>query len=133
LERIGGGRLWTIDIEAERQEATINRLTAMKLQHVAWEAYQGDSIVLLKEFPPHSVGFAWVDDDHTAQHVADELELLLQPNMPEKRIMAPNGIVAMHDVYGGLGLDGVCRRYHGLPLIFPRLGPAGGIGIIQTQ
>ena len=131
---MGGGRYIGVDLEPERQQATVNRLAKLHLPDVQWEVLNANSLSVLRSLPARSVEFAWVDDDHTPEHVAEELELLCRPTLRETAVMAPSGIVTMHDVYGDgtmPGLAGVCASYHGSSLRFPRLGRLGGLGIIQ--
>jgi len=71
--------------------------------------------------------FAFVDDNHTYNHVWHEMVLLRQR-------MRPHGVICMHDVYGPdwrLGLGEICRQFEGISLKLPLLGPLGGLGIIQ--
>jgi len=131
LELMGGGTLIGVEMDYQRAEATRLQLDQLSLPRVKLDIWQADSISALKELKPHSIDFCWVDDDHGAKHVAEELQLLCNPTLPSERRMANGGLVLMHDVSGPLGLDGVCSAFHGLPLDFPRLGPAGGLGIIQ--
>lgn len=73
-----------------------------------------------------TVDFAWVDGNHTKPHVARELELLI-PKM--KR----GGIICGHDAFGVCDLQEVFVAFGGYALDLPRLGPAGGIGILQVR
>jgi predicted O-methyltransferase YrrM len=71
--------------------------------------------------------FAFVDDDHSYDHVWHEIELL-------RPLMAPHGVICMHDVYAPgwrLALGEVCHAFGGINLKLPLLGPLGGLGIIQ--
>ena len=86
-----------------------------------------DSHRWLPTLPERSVDFAWVDGNHEKAHVARELELLW-PKMRDK------GLICLHDVWGVCDLQDVVRRYpNSLSLDLPRLGPAGGVGIIQVR
>ena len=135
LQRMGGGEYLGVDIDENRQAATIERLSQQVLPDVRWRVVQADALALLHSLPARSVGFAWVDDDHTPRHVAQELELLYNPTQPETSKMMPGGLICMHDVCGGDGhmtpLKGVCIAAHGYALDFPRIGLLGGLGIIQ--
>lgn len=71
-----------------------------------------------------SVDFVWLDGNHEAQHVYHEIELMLPK-------LAPGGILAGHDVYGICDLRYVFAHFGGYSLDLPRLGPAGGIGLLQ--
>ena len=71
-----------------------------------------------------SVDFVWLDGNHEAHHVAREIELLLPK-------LAPGALLCGHDVFGVCDLRYVFRHFGGYALDLLRLGPAGGIGIIQ--
>ena len=90
-----------------------------------------DSLVWIPTLKDRSVDFVWLDGSHEKVHVARELELLW-PKMRSR------GIIAMHDVFGVCRLSEVLDRFvqdncNGVALDLPRLGPAGGIGIIQAR
>jgi hypothetical protein len=67
----------------------------------------------------------WLDDDHQEFHVRSELTAL----WPK---MKPGGLIVGHDVWGSVNLQKVFKHFNGIALDLPRLGPAGGIGIIQV-
>ena len=125
LERMGGGSIVGVEHEPERANHAYDVLLDLDLlDDVQWTIARRDALDFLRA--DHATyGFAWVDDDHTAAHVNEELSLL-------KPRMAPGGLICMHDVSGPLGLDEVCRAHGGYVLHFPRLGPAGGLGLIQV-
>lgn len=122
--------LTAVELDPDRVKATREKLQRMSLGF-EWTVYQEDTIVCLKGCKPHSFDFVWVDDDHSADHVAQELELLIQPTNREQGIVAPGGLILMHDVFGPHALGGVCSRYGGVCLDFPKSGSDGGLGIIQ--
>lgn len=136
LERMGGGEYLGVDMDGGRQARTTQRLDDLALRAVRWRVVQGDALHVLRSLPKRSVQFAWVDDDHTPAHVAQELDLLYSPTQPEQSVMASGGLICMHDVYGGDGrmtpLKGVCVAAHGYALDFPRIGLLGGVGIVQV-
>lgn len=137
LERGGGGRLIAVELDPKRAEATREKLDEMDLQHTVTEVIEADSIHVLKHMPANSVEFVWLDDDHGVEHVREELKLLTGKHPPDAvktpAAMKPGGIICMHDVTPNtIGLDAVCREFGGYILDFPHLGPAGGLGIIQT-
>jgi len=70
--------------------------------------------------------FVFLDDDHEAQHVAAELDLLLQ-----RKLVAPGGLICVHDVFGPFGLGAVVIARHGFLLDIPKLHAGGGLGLIQ--
>ncbi len=132
LESMGGGQLDTVELEIARSEITYDRLDQLAPVAVYWQAIFLDSIEFLRGAEPNSYDFVWVDDSHEVAHVANELELLLQPTNAALRIVAPGGLVLMHDVVGPHGLGGVCKRFGGMILDFPKLGTDGGLGIIPV-
>ena len=130
LESIGGGTLIGVEIEEERARATEERLADLPIPHVHWTIQQQDSLTALRQLSPGTIDFAWIDDDHTPKHVAQELEWLCRPTMRLERRMKAGGLICLHDVKGPLGLEGVCVGYHGYTLDFPKIGVAGGLGLI---
>ena len=85
-----------------------------------------DSLHWLPTLVDESVDFAWIDGCHEKAHVAREIELLW-PKMRDK------GIMAFHDVFGVTDLQEIVVRAGGYALNLPRLGPAGGLGLIQVR
>ena len=69
--------------------------------------------------------FAFLDDNHEAEHVDREIELL-------KPKMKKGGLICVHDVFGPFGLAGVVSKYHGFNLDLPKIHVGGGLGIIQV-
>ena len=72
-----------------------------------------------------SIDFCWLDDDHQKPHVFEEIEALLPK-------MKPGGIICGHDVFGVTDLQEVFKQFGGYSLALPYLGPAGGLGLLQT-
>jgi hypothetical protein len=68
---------------------------------------------------------AWVDDCHEKPHVTKELTLLYPK-------MNPGGLILLHDVFGVCDLKTVVNQFGGYSIDLPRLGPAGGLGLIQV-
>ena len=126
----GGGTLTTVDLMSEQSAITRDRLARMTLPHVAWDIVTQDSLDFLRHSPAESYDFVWVDDCHDANHVGEELELLLRPGGPGTGVLAPGGFLCMHDVVGPHGLGAVCRRFGGVIMPFPQLGSDGGLGVI---
>ena len=126
LERLGGGELTVVDIDEDRAKTILARLDALPLERTSHLVVLDDVLHYLTAIEDESVGFAFVDDCHEKPHVDKEVELLL-PKM--KR----GGIVCFHDVFGSCDLKTVVEKYGGYSLDFPRLGPAGGLGIIQKR
>lgn len=125
LERMGGGTFTAVDIDPERAKAAQARLDGLGLTRVSANVVTDDVLHYLTTIPDQSIGFAWIDDYHEHYHVAQEINLLW-------RKMKPGGIMCGHDVYGSCDLQQEFRRFGGYAIDLPRLGPAGGIGIIQV-
>lgn len=126
LERLGGGELIAVDIEAERALAIQNRLEHLPLPNVNWRVVNDDILKTIPTFPDQSIGFAWIDDCHEMAHVEREVEMLLPK-------MKTGGVMTFHDVYGSCDLQQVVTRWGGYCLDIPRLGRAGGLGILQVR
>ena len=127
LADMGGGSITAVEIDPERAATAQARLEAAKIPPtVQWKIVQDDVFAYLNSIPNESLGFAWVDDDHGQQHVFDELSALLPK-------MVPTGIVTGHDVHGSCALWEVFAKFpNSISLDLPRLGPAGGLGVIQV-
>lgn len=127
LADMGGGTLVAVEIDPERAATAQARLEAANLPiTVDWKIVQDDVIKYIQSLPDESLGFAWVDDDHEKPHVFEELSALLPK-------MQPGGIITGHDVDGSCDLRTEFAKFpNSLSLALPRLGPAGGIGIIQV-
>lgn len=112
-------RVYTVEMdEARAQEAWTN------LQHCGANLTlgHGDAIRFLREFEGEA-DIIFLDDDHTAAHVREEIRLAL-------KILRPGGVIFVHDVVGHFGLGNVVKEYGGVVLDLPRLHAAGGLGII---
>lgn len=120
LEMMGGGTLVACEIDAARYSS----LRPQVEEFPCLDLRCADALSVVKTLPDRSLGLAWVDDDHTMDHVSDEVAAL----WPK---MAPRGIIALHDVLGTCDLRKVVAAYGGTVLDFPRAGPAGGLGLIQ--
>lgn len=126
LARSGGGEFIGCELDPDRALAAQNRLEALGLpETVKWRILQGDVLETLKSIPDASLGFVWVDDDHTHPHVDAELQALFPK-------CASGALITGHDVYGSCDLQQEFRKYGGYALDLPRLGPAGGIGLLQV-
>jgi hypothetical protein len=93
---------------------------------VDWSVQNGDAIEVIRGLPDAWLNLAWVDDDHTKQHVGDEIEALLPK-------MSTNGLILLHDVWGVCDLQEIVGLFGGYSLDLLRNGPAGGLGIIQVR
>lgn len=124
---MGGGTLHVAELDTDR---AINVYGALQggafAPKVEWTVHNRDALAVINDLPDGTIGLAFLDDDHTKDHVAKEIEAL----WPK---MAPGGIICGHDVYGVCDLQSVFRQYGGYALDFPRCGPAGGLGILQVR
>lgn len=123
LKALGGGRLILMEIDSERVRATQQRLRGCPSVKV--DVLLGDAIHSITRLPDRLIDVAWVDDDHTKRHVERELTLLYPK-------MVPGGLILGHDVWGSCDLQAVFQKFGGYSLDLPRLGLAGGIGMIQV-
>lgn len=130
LERMGGGELTVCDIEPDRCDAILARLNGLGrteeiLPNTKYRVLQGDVLYVVAQCTPDKYyDFVWLDDDHEEFHVRSEISAL----WPK---MKPGGLIVGHDVFGSVNLQKVFKFYGGYAINLPRLGPAGGIGIIQ--
>lgn len=109
-------------VRAERVQAVLD--AAVGPVNVTTRVVCDDSHRWIPTLPDASVDFAWVDGNHELAHVTRELELLIPK-------MRPGGLICGHDVFGVCQLWQAFARFGGFSLDLPRLGPAGGIGILQ--
>lgn len=126
LQQMGGGTLHIAELEAERAAACDKRLSEIALPDVNWRVWHDDVFNVIAQMPDESVDFAWVDDSHEKPHVDRELTALI-PKMTRK------GLITGHDVWGSTDLQEIFAKHGGYSLDFPRLGLAGGIGVIQVR
>ena len=89
-----------------------------------------EAISYLSNYKGPKFNFVFLDDDHGADHVAAELDLLHNFATGEG-LMAPGGIICVHDVVGSFGLGPVVVARHDFVLNLPILHRSGGLGIIQ--
>lgn len=110
----------------ERAVATDARLAALNLTQTTWTVRQQDAIEVIQSLHNEGLDFAYLDDAHDKPHVEAELQALF-PKMRQ------NGLITGHDCFGVCDLQEVFRKYGGYALDLPRLGPAGGLGILQCR
>jgi hypothetical protein len=123
LTRLGaGGDLTVCEIDLKRAVEIEGRLRS--IQSVIPYAVLGIDVLDFLRTTTDRFDLAWVDDDHTKGHVTREL-MLLMPKMNK------GGLILLHDVYGSCDLKTVVQQFGGYSLNLPRLGPAGGLGLIQ--
>lgn len=124
LKRLGGGVLHLVEIEKERAIASMDRVTMSAGEAVkVW--YHNEDVLRFLARTEDRFDLAWVDDNHEKKHVEKELTLLYPK-------MNPGGLILGHDVWGSCDLQEVFRKFGGYSLNLPRLGAAGGMGIIQV-
>ncbi len=118
-----GSTLVTIESDLKRCEAAVRKCA--EYPNILF--HNDDAIDFLSAYEGQRFDFVFLDDDHTAAHVAAELDLLLQ-----RKLVAPGGLICVHDVFGPFGLGAVVVARHGYLLELPKLHAAGGLGLIQV-
>jgi predicted O-methyltransferase YrrM len=126
LDRMGGGTLYVAELDEQRGHAIDDRLSALKLSVAQHIVYRGDALRCIAGFQDACIDFCFLDDDHTKPHVRRELTAL----WPKMR---KGGLILLHDVHGSTDLQSVVSEFGGYSLDLPRLGPAGGLGVIQCR
>lgn len=127
LQSMGGGTLHVVELEAERAAACDKRLSELPIDQVVWRIWHDDVFNAIAAMPDDSIDFAWVDDNHEKDHVDRELQALI----PKMR--RPRGLITGHDVWGSCDLQEIFVKHGGYALDFPKVGLAGGIGILQVR
>lgn len=128
LQAMGGGSLTVAEFDPEapeRADWVQERLERLNVPNVDWRVVRDDAIKVIQSFPDNSLGFVFLDDNHEHAHVDEEIRTVLPK-------LVPGGIVCGHDAFGSCNLQEEFRRYGGYALDLPRLGLAGGLGIIQV-
>jgi predicted O-methyltransferase YrrM len=126
LQQMGGGTLHVAELEADRALMCDKRLSELPIPDVTWRVWQDDVFNVIAAQPDESIDFAWVDDCHEKPHVDRELAALIPK-------MRRGGLITGHDVIGSCDLQEIFTKYGGYALDFPKLGTAGGIGILQVR
>jgi predicted O-methyltransferase YrrM len=121
---MGGGDLTVAEIDLGRAAQINSRLDALDLPNTTWAVLATDVMQVIASLPDKWIDMVWLDDDHEEFHVRSEITAL----WPKVK---PGGLIVGHDVFGSVNLQKVFKHFGGLALDLPRLGPAGGIGIIQ--
>lgn len=124
LERMGGGELIAAEIDPERAQWVRERIG--EPFGVDVKILEQDALQVIQELPDDYLDLAWVDDDHSPAHVEKEINALWTK-------IRVGGLMLFHDVYGVYELRVLVSRYGGYSLELPRMGPAGGLGIIQLR
>lgn len=116
LEVAGDAEVWTVDIEDRRL-----------YRGPGANFVEEDAITFLsRPETANAFDFVFVDDDHTREHVEQELGLLIG------RVMRPGGLIVMHDVIGPFNLADLVAEHGGIIIDLPLLHAAGGLGIIRV-
>ena len=127
LRDLGGDRtLLVAEIDPARAERIDQRLCETVAQSIRYSVFADDVLTVIKAQPDESIDLGFVDDDHGADHVRQELTSLLPK-------MQAGGIITFHDVYGVTDLQAVVAEFGGYSLDLPRWGPAGGLGFLQVR
>jgi predicted O-methyltransferase YrrM len=128
LAKLGGGQLFICEIDKERLAATTFRLVPFVERDNYLVGVSVTNLDVLRWLATTTNRFdlAFVDDCHEKLHVRRELELLYPK-------MNPGGLILLHDVFGVCDLQSVVAQFGGYSIDLPRLGPAGGLGIIQCR
>jgi predicted O-methyltransferase YrrM len=124
LQKLGGGHFYLCELDRSRMKATCERLADRPYGDVHLHTEE-DALVFL-QLTTARFDLAWVDDCHEKSHVTKELMLLIPK-------MNPGGLILLHDVFGACDLQEVVGKFGGYSIDLPRLGPAGGLGIIQCR
>ncbi len=128
LQTQGGGILRIIEYDPgapQRADEIWKRLSSLALPHVDWEVCREEALTYIRRLSEFDIDFAFVDDDHDKTHVRAELDGLWLK-------MRPGGLICGHDVHGSCDLRTEFEALGGIALDLPRLGPAGGLGILQV-
>jgi SAM-dependent methyltransferase len=124
LKRLGGGTFHLCEIDQSRAADTYYRLYRDEAPTDVDICFHKGDVLAYLTLTTDRFDLAWVDDCHTKPHVLKELTLLYPK-------MNPGGVILGHDVWGSCDLQEVFQKFGGFSLNLPRLGAAGGIGIIQ--
>ncbi len=120
-----GGTLKLVEMDAFRMKHTQELLGMYGMRSkLNVEFYQADVLEVLKALPKKSIDVAFVDDDHSFEHVEQELSILEDK-------MAKGGVVLMHDVIGPFGLDDLVEAWEGVIIKTPLLHAGGGLGVLS--
>ncbi len=93
--------------------------------------HNDDALNFLSTYTGPPFDFVFLDDDHNAEHVAHEIDLLYDPTRAVQ-LVSPGAFICVHDVFGPFGLGAVVVARKGFLLDLPKLHAAGGLGILQV-
>ena len=125
LNRLGGGEFIACDLDTKRAAHASDRLARLNLSDTVLRDVLAINVLDFLARTPTRFDLAFVDDCHEKPHVTKELMLLIPK-------MNPGGLILLHDVFGVCDLQEVVAKFGGYSIDLPRLGPAGGLGIIQV-
>ena len=127
LGKMGGGRFTAVDIDTHRASLVQEKLLKNSIEwNVDITVIADDIMEVIKITPNLSLDLVWIDDDHNPEHVSAEIEALYPK-------MSVGGLMLLHDVFGaGLDLWKIVRAKGGYAIDLPKMGPAGGLGMIQA-
>ena len=116
--------LVAVEVDGPRAEVARNRCA--RFPHV--RVVERDAIPFLRECLVEGLSFdvAFVDDDHTYAHVAEEIDLL------KSGVVRRGGIIVMHDVLGEFELAPLVHLHDGFIIDLPLMHAAGGLGVIRV-
>lgn len=128
LEALGRGSFVMCEIDPVRGQALHQRFSSplAPVEPVIWI---GDVMDLLRTTDT-KYDLIFLDDDHSERHVRQEIEAMLPR-------LNPGGLLLLHDVCGQIPgnqheLGRLVEEFGGYVLRLPRMGPAGGLGIIAS-
>ena len=128
LGEMGGGTLIVAEYDPEAPERAdaVAAALADAPATVTVSVRREDALAVIASLLDESCDFAFLDDDHSHEHVAAELRAL----WPKMRT---GGIICGHDVFGSCDLRQEFEAVGGYALDLPKLGTAGGLGIVQVR
>lgn len=129
LESMGGGTLHVCEIDRSRAKAIQDRLdytTSETDRKTELIVHCDDVMQVIHSLPAEYLDFVWLDDDHQSAHVEREIQLL----WPKMKL---GGLIVGHDIDPPCNLQDVFTSFGGFSIHLPKLGPSGGIGILQKR
>ncbi len=88
---------------------------------------EADALLWLQQYEGKPFNFIFLDDSHNAGHVEEEVNAIIN-----RGLLAPKGILCIHDVVGPFGLENIVLSHNGIVLDLRPLHSAGGLGIISN-
>lgn len=115
--------IYTVEVMRERAETARRLFSSDFHPSVHVEVANNDALLALNDFADDCVDLVFLDDDHTAGHVAREIREAL-------RVLRKGGVCLVHDADGPFGIGPVVIAAGGIVLPFVKLHAAGGLGVI---